>query len=321
MENPRGGSTVQTAAPIGAFRRQIVTFLIVCFLVSFSTIFVSQKGLVQIKSTAYDLLYDGGEDADVDADADADVEGEYKAAISNSKNKVTDGNENENDDDDDKSSVEKDTNANDAVLQNEQENKKSTISINNINEYTHDGRKMNVVVLFPDDWRHDSIGAENPIIKTPFLDSLAQQGMRFRQNAVTTSICWQSRATLFTGQWASRHQSFKLKCPHFAKGKNWNHTWPALLQQKAGYYVGHVGKWQYHSENKGRFDWSSYFEGKHVFRKQGKNIAAEDFAKNETIRFLNDRPKDKPFAVTVAFYPPKPVSNSQEPVSIFLSVL
>jgi arylsulfatase A-like enzyme len=48
-------------------------------------------------------------------------------------------------------------------------------------------------------------------------------------------------------------------------------------------------------------------------KKNGKEIAAEDYAKNETIRFLKERPKDKPFAVTVAFYPPKPIGNSDIP--------
>ena len=52
---------------------------------------------------------------------------------------------------------------------------------------TEDGRKrMNVLILYPDDWRHNSIGKENPIIQTPFLDSLADDGIRFRQNAVPT---------------------------------------------------------------------------------------------------------------------------------------
>jgi hypothetical protein len=317
MESSRAVSNRQ-AAPIAGFRRQILIMLIVCVIVSFTSVFVSQKGIVQFKSGAYDILYDGGEDIVTDAHV-IDVEGEYKAAIrKNTKNEASDENESENESNQDDELQNAKDEATDDGLQNDKE-KVSTDDTErsdiNTNEFTHNGQKMNVVVLFPDDWRHDSIGAENPIIKTPFLDTLAQEGMRFRQNAVTTSICWQSRATLFTGQWASRHQAFKLKCPHFAKGKNWNHTWPALLQQKAGYHVAHVGKWQYHSDQKGRFDWSSYFEGKHVFRKQGKDIAAEDFAKNETIRFLNERPKDKPFAVTVAFYPPKPVSNSQVPVS------
>ena len=172
--------------------------------------------------------------------------------------------------------------------------------------------RMNVVVLFPDDWRYNSIGSENPIIQTPFLDSLATEGIRFRQNAVTTSICWQSRATLFTGQWASRHRSYKLKCPHFARGKAWNQTWPELLKND-GYFVGHVGKWQYHSDNVGRFQWQNYFEGRHKFIVKKKEIAAEDLASQKAKLFLNDRPKDKPFAMTVAFYPPKPVGVSGVP--------
>jgi Sulfatase len=101
-------------------------------------------------------------------------------------------------------------------------------------------KPLNILVLYPDDWRHDTIGKENSIVQTPFLDSLADQGIRFRQNAVTSSICWISRATLFTGQWPSRHQSHKLYCPHFAAGYTWKESsWPAMLQQH-GYYTGHV---------------------------------------------------------------------------------
>mmetsp|Transcript_21164 Transcript_21164/g.31125 ORF Transcript_21164/g.31125 Transcript_21164/m.31125 type:complete len:118 (+) Transcript_21164:713-1066(+) len=92
--------------------------------------------------------------------------------------------------------------------------------------YTTKDRKkrMNVLVLHPDDWRHNFVGKENPLIQTPFLDSLAIDGIRFWQNAVTTSICWQSRATLFSGQWASRHQSYTLRCLHIAKGRLWNES-------------------------------------------------------------------------------------------------
>lgn len=123
--------------------------------------------------------------------------------------------------------------------------------------------RMNVLVLYVDDWRWDSIGEEDSIIQTPFLDSFAKDNIRFRQNAVTTSICWQSRATLFTGQWASRHRSFKLRCPHFTVGKAWNQTWAGMLRND-GYHLGHIGKWQYHNSDLGkfRFDWWSIFEGR-----------------------------------------------------------
>jgi Sulfatase len=102
------------------------------------------------------------------------------------------------------------------------------------------GPPLNILVLYPDDWRHNTIGKESSIVKTPFLDSLADQGIRFRQNAVTTSVCWVSRATLFTGQWASKHESHKTQCPHFAAGYRWRESsWPGILQ-KHGYFTGHV---------------------------------------------------------------------------------
>ena len=134
-----------------------------------------------------------------------------------------------------------------------------------IEEGPHDSR-MNVLLLYPDDWRHDSIGSEKPYVLTPFLDSLAKEGMRFTQNAVTTSVCWMSRATLWLGQYSSRHQSYKLKCPWMAAPENWKHGYVSIMQ-KAGYFVGHYGKWQYWTDpekfTKHLFDWASLYEGWH----------------------------------------------------------
>src|SRR5687767_12741790 len=67
-------------------------------------------------------------------------------------------------------------------------------------------KPLNILILYADDWRHDTLGsAGNPVVKTPHLDQLAKEGMRFTSNCVTTAICGVSRATLFTGQWMSRH--------------------------------------------------------------------------------------------------------------------
>ena len=147
------------------------------------------------------------------------------------------------------------------------------------------------------------------------MDSLADEGMRFTHNCVTTSICWISRATLFTGQWLSQHQSYKLRCPHFSwNTTRWSKTWPSLLQQD-GYYVGHIGKWQYYDMNNlaNRYNYVKEFEGSHWERFEGKKMLASDRAAYETIKFFKTRPKDQPFAVTVAFYPPKPIGTSAEP--------
>lgn len=61
-------------------------------------------------------------------------------------------------------------------------------------------KPLNVLIIYPDDWRHDTLGcAGTQPVKTPFLDFLASKGIRFTHNCVTTSVCWISRATLFTG--------------------------------------------------------------------------------------------------------------------------
>jgi len=184
-------------------------------------------------------------------------------------------------------------------------------------------KRMNIVLLYPDDWRHDDVGGLAPIVKTPFLNTLSRMGIHFTYNAVTTSICWVSRATMFTGQWLSRHASGYLFRPNFASETwRWSQTWPYLLQ-KSGYFVGHVGKWQYRGDKsmydlKTMFNFSRVFEGEHWYEMYGNNgtktkISGADKAVYHTLEFLEDRPKNKPFALTVAFYPPKAVGTGEEP--------
>ena len=185
----------------------------------------------------------------------------------------------------------------------------------------NDDAPMNVLILYPDDWRHDSIGSEKPYVLTPFLDSLSREGIRFTHNAVTTSVCWMSRATLWMGQYASRHQSYKLMCPRFAYAHKWKHSWISILQ-KHGYFIGHVGKWQYYTKERGPgkfkfFNWAKFFEGHHWEHKKGEKggriVHASDLAAEHATAFFDERPKDKPFVLSVAFYPPKPVGFGRTP--------
>eukprot|EP00978_Attheya_sp_CCMP212_P041710 scaffold242606_cov61-Attheya_sp.AAC.4 len=174
-------------------------------------------------------------------------------------------------------------------------------------------KPLNILVLFPDDMRHDSMSsAGTQIVQTPFLDHLSILGKRFTHNCVTTSICWISRATLFTGQYVSRHGSDKLFRHRFCDEGKWNVTWPYLLQ-KAGYYVGHIGKWQFRNPDfvGEAFNWSRVFQFQHWHNINGTLIHTTDYTEQTTIEFLRERPKDAPFAVTVAFYPPKAIAGKQ----------
>jgi arylsulfatase len=190
-------------------------------------------------------------------------------------------------------------------------------------------RPLNVLILYGDDWRYDSIGVANRNIpiRTPTLDQLSREGIRFTNACVTTSICWVSRATYFTGQYMSRHRTTRLGRPTFYE--TWyNHSWPSLLQLQQQYYVGHIGKWQFDDSTNfvaRSFNFSSVFEGQHEY---DNGYRAATRAVDETVRFLNEHSKlnmgrdpasseYRPFALTIAMYPPKAIQDSSVPADNF----
>lgn len=162
-----------------------------------------------------------------------------------------------------------------------------------------DTKPLNVLVLYADDWRYDTLGcAGNPIVKTPNLDRLASEGRHFTRNCVTTSICGVSRACLFTGQWMSRHGNpamLAFKTP-------WAETYPGLLRAN-GYFVGHVGKWHNGRFPADNFDFGREYKGTHWMKQpDGTDIHVTKKNENDALDFLRERPKDKPFCLTLAFF-------------------
>ncbi len=158
---------------------------------------------------------------------------------------------------------------------------------------------LNIVVLYADDWRHDTLGAAgHPVVKTPHLDRLAKEGMRFTHNCVTTAICGVSRATLLTGQWMSRHGN-----PAFAMFTTpWAETYPGLLRRN-GYHVGHIGKWHNGTFPQDKFDFGRAYSGTHWIREaDGTKIHVTQKNENDALEFLRTRPTDKPFVLTLAFF-------------------
>ena len=158
---------------------------------------------------------------------------------------------------------------------------------------------LNVVVLYADDWRHDTLGvAGNPVVKTPNLDRLAGEGVRFTRNYVTTSICGVSRATLFTGQWMSRHGNHGFKM----FSTPWAETYPGLLRAK-GYFTGHAGKWHNAKFPAEHFDFGRSYMGTHWMKQPGgERIHVTQRNENDALEFLRTRPADKPFVLTLAFF-------------------
>lgn len=160
-------------------------------------------------------------------------------------------------------------------------------------------RRMNILMLYADDWRHDTLSAAgNPVVQTPHLDRLAAGGVRFTQSYVTTAICGVSRASLYTGQWMSRHgnRGFDpFETP-------WEETYLGLLREH-GYHVGHVGKWHNGKIPSERFDFSRSYYGVHWMEQpDGSKIHVTQKNENDAIDFLRERPGERPFYLTVAFF-------------------
>lgn len=109
--------------------------------------------------------------------------------------------------------------------------------------------KPNIVFLLSDDQRWDSLGCTgNAVVRTPEIDRLAAEGVLFRNAFVTTSVCSVSRTSILTGQFARIRGAGDLNA--MVTPASWADTLPAVLR-KAGYFTGHIGKWDIGAGEKG----------------------------------------------------------------------
>ena len=64
---------------------------------------------------------------------------------------------------------------------------------------------LNVLLITSDQQHWDTLGVTNPRIRTPALDRLAAEGMRFERAYTNNPVCSPSRATIITGQYPAWH--------------------------------------------------------------------------------------------------------------------
>ena len=101
--------------------------------------------------------------------------------------------------------------------------------------------RPNIIFILLDDQRWDDLGCYgHPVVKTPNIDRIAQEGVRFTRAFVTTPLCSPSRGSFLTGQYAHHHGIID-NTAHDALSHQLV-TFPRLLHD-AGYETGFVGKW------------------------------------------------------------------------------
>ena len=166
-----------------------------------------------------------------------------------------------------------------------------------------DTDRPNLVFVLSDDHRADFLGcAGHPVVKTPTLDRLAADGVRFRNGFVTTSICAASRATLFTGL-TERSHGFTFGTPPI------HHDWivssyPALLKAN-GYRTGFVGKFGVKIDGKpgsDMFDWYRPLNrSPYVKQIDGKPRHVSDLIGDEAMEFIQGTPANQPLCLSISF--------------------
>jgi arylsulfatase A-like enzyme len=166
-------------------------------------------------------------------------------------------------------------------------------------------KRPSVVVFLTDDQRADCLGcAGHPLLKTPHIDRLAAEGVRFQNAFVTTSICAISRASLFTGRLCRNHKvgDFATPLPREVLAAGF----PALLK-KAGYRTACFGKWGVGGPPPTEvFDtWDAWGgQGTYFLDLNGQKLHNSEYLARRAEEFLRSCKPGQPFCLLVYYKSP-----------------
>jgi len=136
------------------------------------------------------------------------------------------------------------------------------------NAFAQSGARPNVLFILCDDIRWNAMScAGHPVLKTPNIDRLANEGLRFANMFCTTSLCSPSRASILTGLYAHTHGVRD----NFTELPERLIHWPMRLRQ-SGYETAYIGKWHMGENNDAPRTGFDYFA---THKGQGKYFDTE----------------------------------------------
>jgi arylsulfatase A len=105
-------------------------------------------------------------------------------------------------------------------------------------------RPPNVVIIFADDLGYADVGCfGNKVIRTPNIDRIAAEGIRFTDFYVAQAVCSASRTALLTGCYPNRLGILGALGPAAKHGIHERETTLAQLLKTRGYATAIYGKW------------------------------------------------------------------------------
>ena len=175
-------------------------------------------------------------------------------------------------------------------------------------------RRPNFLVVITDDQRWDAVGcAGNPIIHTPVIDGLAENGAQFKNAFVTSPICAASRASTFTGLYERTH-GYNFGTPPLKRADS-DMSYP-LLMKRAGYRTGFVGKFGIQVAKGVEREMFDYFEnmGRKPYLRtvNGTQRHLTEIMGDKASAFLADCIPDQPFCLSVSFHAPHAEDDDPE---------
>ena len=101
--------------------------------------------------------------------------------------------------------------------------------------------RLNVLFLFSDEHRRDALSCDgHPIVQTPNLDRLAQNGTRFLNAYTTSPICVPARASMASGEYVHKTRCWSNAQAYQGEPNSWGHR-----LQSQGHRVDSIGKLHY----------------------------------------------------------------------------